>query len=96
MNCIASSTKNKTWFVYIVQCSDNSLYTGITTDCTRRVKEHNQSKKGAKYTRNRRPVTLIYWEKFKSRSEASIREAEIKKMSADNKKRLIMYNKEHL
>jgi len=50
----------KPWFIYVVRCSDNSLYTGITTDVMRRVKEHNTSKKGARYTRSRRPVTLAY------------------------------------
>ena len=48
------------WFVYILKCSDNTLYTGITTDIERRIKEHNSSNKGAKYTKTRRPVKLFY------------------------------------
>ena len=67
------------YYVYIVRCSDNTLYTGITTDLLRRVNEHNKSKKGAKYTRIRRPVSLVYSEEYKDRSSASKREAEIKK-----------------
>lgn len=93
MNCIASSTKTQNWFVYIVECSDNTLYTGITTNLSRRLKEHNSTKKGAKYTRNRRPVKVVYQEEFNTRSKASIREAEIKKMNSSKKKALFMYNK---
>ncbi len=93
MNCIASSAKTQIWFVYIVECSDKSLYTGITTNIDRRLKEHNNTKKGAKYTRSRRPVKIVYHEKFNTRSKASIREAEIKKMNTSHKKTLFMYNK---
>ena len=50
----------KDWYVYLVRCSDNSIYTGITVDIERRVIEHNTSKKGAKYTRTRQPVKLVY------------------------------------
>ncbi len=64
----------------MLQCKDNSLYTGITTDLERRVKEHNSSKLGAKYTRARRPVKLVYSKEFESRSEALIEEARIKKL----------------
>ncbi|MCF6244453.1 MAG: GIY-YIG nuclease family protein [Sulfurovum sp.] len=67
------------YFVYILQCNDNTLYTGITTDIIRRIEEHNSSAKGAKYTRIRRPVTLVYSEKYTDRSLASKREYEIKK-----------------
>jgi putative endonuclease len=77
------------WFVYIVQCNDNSLYTGITTDIDRRINEHNTSLKGAKYTRNKRPVTLVYFEMAIDRSMASKRESEIKKLSRINKLKLI-------
>lgn len=69
------------YFVYILQCSDNSFYTGITTNLDRRIKEHNTSKVGAKYTKARRPVKLIYSKQFNNRSEASIEEARIKKLS---------------
>jgi len=67
------------YFVYILRCIDDSLYTGITTDLLRRVEEHNGSDRGAKYTRIRRPVTLVYSEKCIDRSLASKREYEIKK-----------------
>ena len=78
------------YYVYILKCSDNSLYTGITTDLTRRVEEHNYSPKGAKYTRVRRPVELVYSEECGDRSVASKREYQIKKkMSRAEKLELI-------
>jgi len=67
------------YYIYTVQCADETLYTGIAKDLKRRVKEHNESEKGAKYTRARRPVKLVYSEKFTDRSTASKREYEIKK-----------------
>ncbi len=67
------------YFVYIVRCADETLYTGIATDLERRIDEHNHSDKGAKYTKARRPVTLVYHEIFDDRSTASKREYEIKK-----------------
>jgi putative endonuclease len=72
-----------------VRCADNSLYTGITTDLQRRIIEHNSAKIGAKYTRARRPVELVYQEHFENRSAVSIREAEIKNMTVDKKRQLI-------
>ena len=81
--------EEKEWWVYIVACSDGSLYTGITTDRERRIAEHNDSKKGAKYTRNRRPVDLVYSEMHPDRSTASKREYEIKKLSRAEKLKLI-------
>ena len=72
------------WRVYILKCSDGSLYTGITTDLARRVREHN-SGKGAKYTRSRRPVAPVYSEDYPDRSSASREEARIKKLSRDDK-----------
>jgi len=78
------------YFVYIVECADNTLYTGIATDLKRRIEEHNGSDKGAKYTRVRRPVTLVYSETYPDRSTASKREYEIKKkMSRAQKCKLI-------
>jgi len=77
------------WYLYIVRCADNSLYTGITTDLERRTIEHNSSKLGSKYTRARRPVELVYQELFEDRSTVSIRESEIKKMTPAQKRRLI-------
>ena len=76
---------NKDWYVYIVKCSDNSLYTGITVDLERRVEEHNTSNKGAKYTKSRRPVHLVYSETQHDRSSASKRESTIKKLSRSEK-----------
>ena len=76
---------NKDWYVYILKCSDNSLYTGITVDIERRVGEHNTSKKGAKYTRSRRPVQMVYYETHLDRSSASKRESAIKKLSRSEK-----------
>ena len=67
------------YHLYILKCFDNTLYTGITTDLTRRIEEHNSSSKGAKYTRMRRPVELVYSEEHEDRSAASKREYEIKK-----------------
>jgi predicted GIY-YIG superfamily endonuclease len=72
------------FWVYILRCSDGSLYTGTTTDVRRRVGEHN-SGRGAKYTRSRLPTTLAYLEKAESLREALIRELEIKKLSRSSK-----------
>jgi len=78
------------YFVYIVECVDGTLYTGITTDVQRRVEEHNNSEKGAKYTRTRRPVRVVYEASFPSRSIASKREYQIKHtFSRQQKLRLI-------
>ena len=76
------------WFVYIVQCADKSLYTGIATDVDRRVAEHNAGQ-GARYTRGRGPVSLVYREEVKDRPGALKREYAIKKMPADQKRELI-------
>jgi len=77
------------WFVYILRCADNSLYIGITTDIKRRLIEHNSLKVGAKYTRGRRPVTLVYSEQSDSKSLASIRECALKKLSKTQKEELV-------
>jgi len=77
------------YFVYILKCSDNTLYTGITTDLKRRVDEHNNSDKGAKYTKLRRPVALMYSETSEDRSSASKREYVIKKLTRKAKLELI-------
>ncbi len=77
------------YYVYIVKCSDTTLYTGITTDVKRRVDEHNHSEKGAKYTKLRRPVSLVYVEEVANRSVASKREYAIKKLSRSAKLALI-------
>ena len=76
------------WKLYILRCSDGSLYTGITTDLEKRIEAHN-SGKGAKYTRSRKPVTLVYSEVCGDHSHALKRELEIKAMSRDAKLKLI-------
>lgn len=77
------------WFVYIVSCSDGTLYTGITTDLERRIGEHNAGRTGARYTRSRRPVRMVYWEAAGNRSEAARREHLIKRMSSAEKMKLV-------
>ena len=73
---------------YIVKCSDGSLYTGWTNDLDKRLKAHN-SGRGAKYTKTRRPVELVYYEKFLTKQEAMSREARIKQLSRSQKLELI-------
>ena len=77
--------------VYILKCNDNSLYTGCTNDLKKRVKQHNESKLGAHYTKLRRPAVLIYSEAFETLKEARQREAEIK--SWDRKKKITLIDK---
>jgi len=77
------------WYVYIVKCKDGTFYTGITTDLERRIFEHNSSFKGAKYTKGRRPVKLVYSKKIKSKSLASKEECRIKKIPREDKIELI-------
>lgn len=91
-----STEKTKTqdsksqWYTYILRCADSSLYTGVTTDVNRRLQEHNQdNKKGARYTKVRRPVTLVYQEICTDRSSACKREAAIKKLTRQQKLQLI-------
>jgi putative endonuclease len=79
------------WFVYILRCADGTLYTGITTDLIRREQEHNSAKAGARYTRSRRPVTLVYSEAAANRSDASKREHAIKKLPLAGKLQLIAH-----
>ena len=79
-------------YVYILMCKDNTLYTGWTNSLERRVKVHNEGK-GAKYTRGRLPVKLVYFEEFSTKSEALKRECEIKKMSRKEKILLIEANR---
>ena len=77
------------WHVYILRCSDGSLYTGVTTDLQRRIREHNETSRGAKYTRSRRPVTLCYSQEFPDRSSAQSEECRIKKLKRSLKLELI-------
>ena len=76
-------------FTYIVRCADDTLYTGYTTDVKRRVNEHNGHKKGARYTRARQPVTLVYYQSFETKSLACKEEARIKKLTKKQKIMLI-------
>ena len=76
-------------FVYILKCADGSLYTGCTNNLAKRVKEHNTSKKGAHYTKIRRPVKLVYSEVFYTLKKARAREAEIKRFTREKKLDLI-------
>ncbi|MAZ30428.1 endonuclease [bacterium] len=80
------------WYVYMVRCSDNTLYTGITTDVERRVAEHNgeANGKGAKYTAARRPVTLVYTKRTKDKSKASQEEYRLRTLSRSQKELLIV------
>ena len=77
------------WFVYILQCADGSFYTGITTDLARRIQEHNAGPNGARYTRSRRPVSLVYSEPHEGRSAAASREYAIKQLPQAAKRELI-------
>jgi putative endonuclease len=77
------------YYLYILQCADKTLYAGITVDLARRLREHNSSKLGAKYTRARRPVKIAYSKKFRNRSTASKAEIKIKKLPRVKKIKLI-------
>ena len=77
------------YYLYILKCADETLYTGITVDLERRIEEHNSSKLGAKYTRARRPVKLVYSKKFRNRSVASKEEVKIKALTRKEKKEMI-------
>lgn len=77
------------YYLYILKCADKTLYTGITVDVSRRVLEHNSSAKGAKYTRSRRPVKVVYTKRFRSRSRAQQEEYRIKQLSRSAKLALL-------
>ena len=85
----------KIWYLYMLCCGDGTLYTGITTDVGRRLQMH-QTGKGAKYTRGRGPLTLVYQEKCTSHSQALQRETEIKAMRREEKKRLLENGTSHI
>ena len=80
------------YFVYILKCSDDSLYTGIAKNLEKRLKEHNNSELAAKYTRSRRPVQLVFSKEFETRSLALKEEASIKKLSKQEKLKIINFN----
>jgi putative endonuclease len=77
------------WIVYFALCSDGSIYTGITTDLKRREHEHNHTKKGAKYTRSRRPVELYEIIQCENKSQALKKEKKLKKYTKDVKSKMI-------
>lgn len=81
------------WYLYILRCGDDSLYTGITTDVDRRLAAH-RSGKGAKYTRGRGPLSLVYRETYGSHGQALRRELEIKALSREEKLQLIWEKEE--
>jgi putative endonuclease len=76
------------FYVYIVRCKDDTLYTGYTPDLARRINLHNDGK-GAKYTRTRRPVTLVWYRKYKYFKKAFLEEIRIKKLTREQKEKLI-------
>jgi len=82
------------WYCYLARCGDGSLYAGVTTDLQRRMAEHNAGR-GAKYTRSRRPVTLVWWERWATPSEALKREAEIHAWRKSRKEALIANQNHH-
>ena len=77
------------WVMYVVHCADGTYYTGITTDITRRLHEHNHLKRGAKYTRSRRPVSLLYYEPHENISSALKAEAAFKRKSRSEKSQFL-------
>ena len=77
------------WVVYLVRCQDGTFYCGIAKNLNRRLEEHNSADKGAKYTRGRRPVQLVYTEQAASRAQATQREGQIKRMARTQKMALI-------
>lgn len=78
----------QTWFIYIIRASDNTLYTGVTTDVARRFKQHS-SGKGAKYLKGRSPITLVFQKEIGTRSEAQSLEHWVKQQSKQDKERII-------
>jgi putative endonuclease len=81
-------TASDVWYTYMVRCRDRSLYTGIAKDIDRRLAEHNSTNNGARYTRTRRPVRLVFLERFSSRSAAAKREHELKRLPRAEKQKL--------
>ena len=98
MNIESDKNRDKTieYVVYILETSDGSLYCGWTLDLERRLKEHNSSNSKTKYTRSRRPVTVVYWEEYDMKSDAMKREYQIKQLNRKEKLklcRLFLYEK---
>lgn len=80
--------RTKNWYVYIVKCADGTLYTGITNDLKKRITAHNEGK-GAKYTRGRGPVEILYKKRCKDKSAAAKKEAKIKQLNKKEKLEII-------
>lgn len=78
------------FFVYIVRCNDGTYYIGYSTDVTKRVHAHNEGKRGARYTKMRRPVSLCYTESYATKTEALKREYQLKQLSKTQKERLFL------
>ena len=83
------SSNSKRWFMYVVKCNDDTLYTGITTDVERRILEHNESKKGAKYTASRRPVHIVYARVYDNQSQAAKAESKFRRLPRTKKLNII-------
>ena len=77
------------WYLYVLQCSDGTYYTGVTTDIDRRVNEHNTSNRGAKYTKSRRPTRVVYFLEYDDRSSAQKAEYNFKRLTRKQKKETI-------
>lgn len=88
---LVNKKNSPNWYLYVVDCSDSSLYTGVTNDLKKRIAKHN-SGKGAKYTASRRPVKLVYAESHQTKSDALKRERQIKKLTRQEKLTLISSN----
>ncbi|WP_282166954.1 GIY-YIG nuclease family protein [Shewanella japonica] len=84
-----SQAKGANWYLYMIQCRDGQLYTGITTDVARRFSEHEKGGKGAKFLRGKGPLNLVYQESVANRSAATKRELAVKKLSRTKKLALI-------
>ncbi len=80
---------DKKWYMYVVECADGTFYTGITTDITRRLNEHNYGSRGAKYTKSRRPVKLRLTQECHNHSSALKEEYKFKKLTRKQKKEII-------
>jgi putative endonuclease len=85
----------KEWYLYVLLCADGSYYTGVTTDTKRRLYEHNTTKRGAKYTKTRRPVSLIYVDKHADRSSAQKAEYNFKQLTRKQKDEYITFRAEN-
>lgn len=80
---------NHRWKLYVVRCSDDTFYTGVTLDTDRRLREHNETNRGAKYTRTRRPVVLVYSEEYDDRSSAQKAERRFKALTRKQKETIV-------